>query len=269
MCLERRRKDLRATVDLLASADAAMVEKSVDMAHALPALHECEDVESLAEQQRRPADPALRGAIEGEERVVRAHHRGAVGQHRAALAPHVLGEDAAAQHHLAQARQHTAAADLRGPAAREAAAHHLHGAALHLHRRPAGVLEREGLEAHHRAGRVDDQQRHAVSAIEHRAGPSAHRGAAGQHHRSVGPVPASRHHHLGRRAELVLEVEEQAHAAASARTMVRSPKYLRNASKDMVKTPSSRPSAPNSVVPQGLRSVTVRSPPTSLTPSRE
>ncbi|TSC34148.1 serine/threonine-protein kinase [Corallococcus sp. Z5C101001] len=67
VCLERRRKDLRATVDLLAGADAAMVDKAVDMAHALPALHECEDVESLAEQQRRPSDPALRETIEGLE----------------------------------------------------------------------------------------------------------------------------------------------------------------------------------------------------------
>jgi eukaryotic-like serine/threonine-protein kinase len=67
VCLERRRKDLRATVDLLSGADAAMVEKAVDMAHALPALHDCEDVGSLAEQQPRPSDPALRGTIEALE----------------------------------------------------------------------------------------------------------------------------------------------------------------------------------------------------------
>ncbi|RYZ41917.1 MAG: serine/threonine protein kinase [Myxococcaceae bacterium] len=64
VCLERRRKDLRSTVELLAGADAAVVEKAVDVAHALPALHDCEDVGSLAEQQRRPSDPVLREEIE-------------------------------------------------------------------------------------------------------------------------------------------------------------------------------------------------------------
>ncbi|NOK32839.1 tetratricopeptide repeat protein [Corallococcus exercitus] len=87
VCLERRRKDLRATVDLLAGADAALVEKSVDMAHALPALHECEDVESLAEQQRRPSDPALRDAIEAlEDRLSEVRAQVDAGRYPAALA---------------------------------------------------------------------------------------------------------------------------------------------------------------------------------------
>ncbi|WP_338273686.1 serine/threonine-protein kinase [Corallococcus caeni] len=87
VCLERRRKDLRATVDLLTRADAALVEKSVDMAHALPALHECEDVESLAEQQRRPSDPALRGEIEGlEDRLSEVRAQVDAGRYPAALA---------------------------------------------------------------------------------------------------------------------------------------------------------------------------------------
>ncbi|NOK21872.1 protein kinase domain-containing protein [Corallococcus carmarthensis] len=86
VCLERRRKDLRATVDLLAGADAAMVEKSVDMAHALPALHECEDVESLAEQQRRPSDPALRNAIEVlEDQLAEVRAQVDAGRYPAAL----------------------------------------------------------------------------------------------------------------------------------------------------------------------------------------
>ncbi|MCP3138329.1 protein kinase domain-containing protein [Pyxidicoccus xibeiensis] len=69
-CLARRQKDVRATVELLASADAALVEKSLDAVHALPSLHECEDEESLAEQQRLPTDAAKRADIERlEERL--------------------------------------------------------------------------------------------------------------------------------------------------------------------------------------------------------
>ncbi|RKG95115.1 serine/threonine-protein kinase [Corallococcus sp. CA053C] len=87
VCLERRRKDLRATVELLAGADAAVVEKAVDVAHALPTLHECQDVEALAEQQRRPSDPALREEIEkleGSLSEVRAQVD--AGRYKAALA---------------------------------------------------------------------------------------------------------------------------------------------------------------------------------------
>ncbi|WP_267556437.1 serine/threonine-protein kinase [Corallococcus sp. BB11-1] len=87
VCLERRRKDLRSTVDLLASADAALVEKAVDVAHALPALHDCEDVGSLAEQQRRPSDPALREAIDQlEGRLSEVRAQVDAGRYPAALA---------------------------------------------------------------------------------------------------------------------------------------------------------------------------------------
>jgi tetratricopeptide (TPR) repeat protein len=63
VCLERRREDLRALVGLLTEADGAVVEKALDAAHSLPALEECADVESLAEQQRLPSDPARRADI--------------------------------------------------------------------------------------------------------------------------------------------------------------------------------------------------------------
>ncbi|MFY0564840.1 protein kinase domain-containing protein [Archangium lansingense] len=63
VCLERRRKDLGALVGLLAEGDAALVEKALDAAHALPALQECADVESLSEQQRLPSDPSKRADI--------------------------------------------------------------------------------------------------------------------------------------------------------------------------------------------------------------
>ncbi|HVG60789.1 MAG TPA: tetratricopeptide repeat protein, partial [Hyalangium sp.] len=64
VCLERRRKDMRATVELLAGADAALVDKAMDAVHTLPRLQECEDVESLSEQQGLPTDPARRAEIE-------------------------------------------------------------------------------------------------------------------------------------------------------------------------------------------------------------
>jgi tetratricopeptide (TPR) repeat protein len=64
VCLERRRKDVGALVGLLAEADAKVVEKALDAAHALPALQECADVESLSEQQRLPSDPEKRAGIE-------------------------------------------------------------------------------------------------------------------------------------------------------------------------------------------------------------
>ncbi|HEX5751074.1 MAG TPA: serine/threonine-protein kinase [Archangium sp.] len=63
VCLERRRKDLGALVTLLSEADGPLVEKALDAAHALPALQECADVESLSEQQRLPSDPAKRAEI--------------------------------------------------------------------------------------------------------------------------------------------------------------------------------------------------------------
>jgi serine/threonine protein kinase/tetratricopeptide (TPR) repeat protein len=62
-CLERRREDMRALVRLLAEADAALVEKALDAAHALPALEECANVESLSEQQRLPSDPGKRAEL--------------------------------------------------------------------------------------------------------------------------------------------------------------------------------------------------------------
>ncbi|WP_224372761.1 protein kinase domain-containing protein [Hyalangium versicolor] len=75
VCLERRRKDLRATVDLLGQADAAMVTKALDVAYALPTLQECADVETLTEQQGLPSDPSKRAEIEkleGRLTLVRA-----------------------------------------------------------------------------------------------------------------------------------------------------------------------------------------------------
>ncbi|MDY7227374.1 serine/threonine-protein kinase [Hyalangium rubrum] len=70
VCLERRRRDMRALVDQLYTADGPLVERALDAAHALPALHECAELESLTERQRLPADPRKRSEIQAlEDRV--------------------------------------------------------------------------------------------------------------------------------------------------------------------------------------------------------
>ncbi|NTX10417.1 serine/threonine protein kinase [Myxococcus sp. CA056] len=86
VCLERRRKDFSATVELLSSADAALVEKSLDAALALPSLWECEDTEALAERQRMPTDPLRRADIELlEEKLSHVRARMDAGKHPQAL----------------------------------------------------------------------------------------------------------------------------------------------------------------------------------------
>jgi eukaryotic-like serine/threonine-protein kinase len=64
VCLERRRKDLRALTQVFRGADAQVVERAVNAVGALPALQECRDVEALANQVSLPADPTLRAEIE-------------------------------------------------------------------------------------------------------------------------------------------------------------------------------------------------------------
>ncbi len=86
VCLERRRKDIRATVELLAGADAALVDKALDAVHTLPRLQECEDVEALAEQQGLPTDPARRAEIERlEGQLAEVRARVDAGRYPAAL----------------------------------------------------------------------------------------------------------------------------------------------------------------------------------------
>jgi eukaryotic-like serine/threonine-protein kinase len=86
VCLERRRKDMRATVELLAGADAALVDKAMDAVHSLPRLQECEDVESLADQQGLPTDPARRAEIERlEGPLAEVRARVDAGRYQAAL----------------------------------------------------------------------------------------------------------------------------------------------------------------------------------------
>ncbi|WP_223753606.1 serine/threonine-protein kinase [Myxococcus sp. RHSTA-1-4] len=67
VCLERRRKDLRALVDALAGVERPGVEKALDAAYALPSPLDCADLEALTGQQPRPADPAKRAELEALE----------------------------------------------------------------------------------------------------------------------------------------------------------------------------------------------------------
>ncbi|RKH95738.1 serine/threonine protein kinase [Corallococcus sp. AB038B] len=70
VCLERRREDTRAVVALLSTADVPLVEKSLSLVNALPALDECADVAKLGEQQRLPESPAERAEVERLEALL-------------------------------------------------------------------------------------------------------------------------------------------------------------------------------------------------------
>ncbi len=59
-CLERRRAQLAALSELFAAADAKMVQKAVDSAHALPAIERCADLAALRAPVPPPEDPAAR-----------------------------------------------------------------------------------------------------------------------------------------------------------------------------------------------------------------
>ncbi|HEX8700250.1 MAG TPA: serine/threonine-protein kinase [Myxococcaceae bacterium] len=90
VCLERRRRDLRALVEQLHTADGPLVEKSLEAAHGLPTLHECAELESLTERQRLPADPGKRAEIQAlEERV--AELKALVGTGRYTVAKEKVG----------------------------------------------------------------------------------------------------------------------------------------------------------------------------------
>ena len=64
VCLERRRNDARAVVELLATADRPLVERALTPVNALPALGECADMAALGEQQRLPEEPTKRAEVE-------------------------------------------------------------------------------------------------------------------------------------------------------------------------------------------------------------
>jgi tetratricopeptide (TPR) repeat protein len=86
-CLHRRRHALEAVVDVLAHADAGVVEQAIPLAAGLPALMACTDVEALRTTMPPPEDPALAQAVERARReLARTEALGDVGKHAEALA---------------------------------------------------------------------------------------------------------------------------------------------------------------------------------------
>ena len=64
-CLDQRLDELAGVVGLFAHADASVVAREEAIRGALSGVADCADRELLAEQARRPADPARRARIEG------------------------------------------------------------------------------------------------------------------------------------------------------------------------------------------------------------
>ncbi len=64
VCLSARLAPLRATAALLAEGGPGVVERSVEAASALPAVHECADARGLLERLPPPSDPEVRKRID-------------------------------------------------------------------------------------------------------------------------------------------------------------------------------------------------------------
>ena len=69
-CLDQRRDSLNALVDILAGADAAVVEKAVTAVAALPPLASCEDTDALTQAVPPPEDPELRAKVAAARTVL-------------------------------------------------------------------------------------------------------------------------------------------------------------------------------------------------------
>ncbi|WP_437572108.1 protein kinase domain-containing protein [Sorangium sp. So ce542] len=94
-CLGRRREALKALVDVLAAADARVVEAAAQAASRLPALDECASAEALTAPMRLPVDPGARARIDAARaRLAEADAQRSAGRYAAghALAQQVAGE---------------------------------------------------------------------------------------------------------------------------------------------------------------------------------
>jgi tetratricopeptide (TPR) repeat protein len=86
-CLERRRSELRALTDVLAQADGAVVERSVEAVRGLSELAPCEEVDPLAARVSLPTEPRVAHRVEGlRASLSRARALRASGQYAAGLA---------------------------------------------------------------------------------------------------------------------------------------------------------------------------------------
>jgi tetratricopeptide (TPR) repeat protein/predicted Ser/Thr protein kinase len=71
-CLDQRARELRALTELFASADAALVQRSIDAVQGLTSLDECANAATLKAPVRLPSDPAARAHVEAlRERIAR------------------------------------------------------------------------------------------------------------------------------------------------------------------------------------------------------
>jgi tetratricopeptide (TPR) repeat protein/predicted Ser/Thr protein kinase len=97
-CLREREEEAKATVDLLARADSAAVDKAVDAVDALAPVESCVDLNALRAPFAPPATPAARTKVEElRERLATAHALQAMGRYDEALAPaHAVAEEAKA-----------------------------------------------------------------------------------------------------------------------------------------------------------------------------
>jgi tetratricopeptide (TPR) repeat protein/predicted Ser/Thr protein kinase len=80
-CLAERLDALRATVEVLAAADAAVVARASSAATALPPIDDCANLVRLRAPVRPPADPATRDRLVGlRRRLAEAHAQSNVGK---------------------------------------------------------------------------------------------------------------------------------------------------------------------------------------------
>ena len=86
-CLDGRKTSLRALVDVLSAADAAVLEKAVQAADQLPPLSRCADTRALLAQSPPPDDPAVARAVDDlRTRLAGARAKFDVGQYKATRA---------------------------------------------------------------------------------------------------------------------------------------------------------------------------------------
>ncbi|MEM9460849.1 MAG: serine/threonine-protein kinase, partial [Myxococcota bacterium] len=86
-CLHDRRVHLRAMVDELAQADAAVAQKAVTAVASLPTLSRCADVDALAADVPPPEDPAVAQRVSAlDEQLAQAAAKEGAGQYDEGLA---------------------------------------------------------------------------------------------------------------------------------------------------------------------------------------
>lgn len=85
-CLEQRRREVEALVQVFSRADALTVERAASATAALPGLEECADTAALTSRVPPPADPQVQARVEAlTQSLARARALGAAGKYRDGL----------------------------------------------------------------------------------------------------------------------------------------------------------------------------------------